>query len=86
MTENQPARQDIYLRGKDGGTDVMSGGGVTGWPVPVTDNDLRLLLARLLEREGARYQVHGDGEFTRTAGPDTGSRSPRRQPPGTPGR
>jgi hypothetical protein len=61
VTENQPARrpaaaagdwQDIYLRDKDGGTDV------------------RLLLARLLERAGARYEVHGDGQFTRAAGPD----------------
>jgi hypothetical protein len=79
VTENQPARlpaaaasdwQDIYLRDKDGGTDVMFDGGVTGWPIRVTDNDLRLLLARLLERAGARYEVHGDGQFTRAAGPD----------------
>ena len=45
----------------------MSGGGVTGWPVPVTGNDLRLLLARLLDQAGARYEVHGDGQFTRAA-------------------
>jgi len=32
----------------------MFDGGVTGWPVPVTGNDLRLLLARLLDRAGAR--------------------------------
>ena len=79
MTENQPARrsaagagdwQDIYLRDKDGGTDVMFDGGVSGWPVHVTGNDLRLLLARLLERAGARYEVHGDGQFTTAAGPD----------------
>jgi hypothetical protein len=79
VTENQPARllaaaasdwQDIYLRDKDGGTDVMFDGGVTGWPIHVTDNDLRLLLARLLERAGARYEVRGDGQFTRAAGPD----------------
>ena len=57
MTENQPARlsaaavsdwQDIYLRDKDGRTDVIFDGGVTGWPVHVTDSDLRLLLARPL--------------------------------------
>lgn len=79
MTENQPVRrpaaagrdwQDIYLRDTDGGTDVMFDGGVSGWPVHVTDNDLRLLLARLLERAGARYEVHGDSLFTTAAGPD----------------
>lgn len=63
--------QDIYLRDKDGGTDVMFDGGVMGWPVPVTDGDLRLLLTRLLERAGARYEVRGDdGQFTSGAGPD----------------
>ena len=78
MTENQPARrpaaagsdwQDIYLRDKDGGTDVMFDGGVSGWPIHVTGNDLRLLLARLLERASTEYEVHGDGQFTRAAGP-----------------
>jgi hypothetical protein len=74
VTENQPARQqaaagsdwqDIYLRDTDGGTDVMFDGGVLGWPIHLTGNDLRLLLARLLERAGARYEVHGDSLFTR---------------------
>lgn len=46
MTENQPARrpaaaggdwQDIYLRDNDVGTDVMFDGGVSGWPIHVTD-------------------------------------------------
>ena len=78
VTENQPARrpaaagsdwQDIYLRDTDGGTDVMFDGGVSGWPIHVTGNDLRLLLARLLDRAGARYEVHGDGRFTRAARP-----------------
>lgn len=79
MTENQPARQpaaagsdwqDIYLCDTDGGTDVMFDGGVSGWPVHVTDNGLRLLLALLLERAGARYEVRGDGQSTMAAGPD----------------
>jgi len=79
VTENQPARrpaaagsdwQDIYLRDKDDGTDVMFDGGVSGWPIHVTGNDLRLLLARLLDRAGARYEVHDDGQFTTAAGPD----------------
>jgi hypothetical protein len=79
VTENQSARrpeaagsdwQDIYLREQDGRTDVMFDGGVSGWPIHVTDNDLRLLLVRLLERAGAQYEVHGDGQFTRAAGPD----------------
>ena len=52
MSESQPARrpaaagsdwQDIYLRDTDGGTDVMFDGGVSGWPVHVTGNDLRLI-------------------------------------------
>ena len=62
--------QDIYLRDMDGDTDIMFDGGVSGWPIPVTDNDLRLLLARLLERAGARYEVRDDRNPARDAGPD----------------
>jgi hypothetical protein len=62
--------QDIYLRDEDGGTDIVFDGGVSGWPIPVTDNDLRLLLARLLERAGARYEVRDDRNSAQVTGPD----------------
>jgi len=62
--------KDIYIRDKDGGTDIMFDGGVSGWPVHVTDNDLRLLRARLLERAGGRYEVRDDSQSAWVAGPD----------------
>jgi hypothetical protein len=62
--------KDIYIRDKDGGTDIMFDSGVSGWPIHVTDNDLRLLLARLLERAGARYEVRDDSQSAWDAGPD----------------
>ena len=86
MTENQPARlpvaavgdwQEIYLRDKDGGTDVMFDGGVSGWPIHVTGNELRLLLARLLERAGARYEVHQGRRPGRAAAHRAGRRRVR---------
>jgi hypothetical protein len=62
--------QDIYLRDEGGGTDIMFDGGMSGWPVHVTDHDLRLLLARLLERAGARYEVRDDRHPARDTDPD----------------
>jgi hypothetical protein len=62
--------QDIYLRDEGGGTDIIFDGGVSGWPVHVTDKDLRLLLARLLERAGARYEVRDDRHPARDTDPD----------------
>lgn len=43
--------QDITIRETEDGPEILFDGGVQGWPIPCTENDLRLLMRRLRERE-----------------------------------
>jgi len=58
--------QDITIRETPEGPEIVFDAGVSGWPVPVTEEDLATLGRRITERRQAQAAAAGE------AGPDTG--------------